>query len=94
MNTQEARSVLAGIVAEHKNRSYAEWVSRIDDEPITFEISTTTDRQYQVEIQAFWDDKRRGNVRVMFAIDDGSWRTSCPLTESFIVAKDGSFVGE
>jgi hypothetical protein len=28
------------------------------------------------------------------SIDDGGWRAFSPLTESFILAKTGTFVGE
>jgi hypothetical protein len=50
--------------------------------------------RYQAEIEVVWDDKRDGNLRVFAAIDDGGWRAFAPLTNSFIVAPDGSFVGE
>jgi hypothetical protein len=30
----------------------------------------------------------------MGAIDDGGWRSFAPLADDFIVAPDGSFVGE
>jgi hypothetical protein len=94
MNKHEAKSLLAGIVARHRNGSYADWVSHIDGEPIAFEVASEAGRSYQVEIQAFWDNRRGGNVRVMFSIDDGGWRAFCPLTDDLLIAEDGSFVGE
>jgi hypothetical protein len=33
-------------------------------------------------------------MRVLAAIDDGGWHALVPLMASFIVAPDGSFVGE
>jgi len=46
-------------------------------------------------VQAFWDSPRQpGNLRVIVAIDDGGWRAFRPLSADFIVASDGSFVGE
>jgi hypothetical protein len=50
--------------------------------------------RYQVEARAFWDDRRKRTLRVMVAIDDGGLRAFVPLTTSFIVAPDGSFIGE
>jgi hypothetical protein len=48
-----------------------------------------------VEVLALWDEGRPGgNLRVMVSIDDGGWRAFKPLTEDFIIAPDGSFVGE
>ncbi|MGH7687107.1 MAG: hypothetical protein ACREN2_09875 [Candidatus Dormibacteria bacterium] len=49
---------------------------------------------YQLEIEAVWDDGKRQNLRLVLSIDDGGWRSLKPLAASFIVAPDGSFVGE
>ena len=51
-------------------------------------------RSYQLEIQAFWDGRKGGDVRVIVAADDGGWRAFKPLTGDFIMSPDGSFVGE
>jgi hypothetical protein len=50
--------------------------------------------EYQVEIVAFWDDKPHGDLRVSGGVDDGGWRALHPLSDDFIMAPDGSFVGE
>jgi hypothetical protein len=43
----------------------------------------------------FWDDSEHRNLRVMVSVDDGGWRSSlAPLSADFIVAPDGTFVGE
>ena len=91
---QEAKAELSRIVAEYRERSYAEWVARIDDKPIVLETTTDTDRWYEVEIEAFWDGGRGGDVRVVFSIDDGGWRAFLPLTETVIVAREGAPAGE
>jgi hypothetical protein len=41
-----------------------------------------------------WDDRAGGNIRVIASIDDGGLHAFAPLTDSFIKAPDGSFVGE
>jgi len=66
----------------------------IDAEPFTYDITGPSGVEYQIEIGAFWDGKKCGDVRVMGSIDDQGWSVYCPLTEDFIKAPDGSFVGE
>lgn len=94
MNTREAKATLAPVVADYRKRSYVEWAACIGKEPITFDVTAASGRQYQVEIVVVWDDKPGGDVRVMFSIDDGGWRAFCPLVDDFLIAEDGSFVGE
>jgi len=45
-------------------------------------------------MQVFVDDMSRQTLRVMGSVDDGGWRALSPLTDSFILAPDGSFVDE
>jgi hypothetical protein len=62
-----------------------------------FEVTGASGATYQVEVEAFWDHPRRpgGDLRVVAAIDDGrGWRSLAPLTDSFIIAPGGAFVGE
>jgi len=42
----------------------------------------------------FWDSKKGGDIRVMVAADDGGLRSFIPQTYDFIMAPDGSFIGE
>ena len=51
-------------------------------------------KAYQLETQVFWDSKKNGEIRVMVSADDGGLRSFMPLTGDFIMAPDGSFVGE
>src|SRR5438874_858878 len=60
----------------------------------TQEYGSRSERGTRVEVEALWDDRPDGNVRVMGSIDDGGWRAFVPLTESFVMACDGSLVGE
>lgn len=50
--------------------------------------------RYQVETQAHWDSGKDGPLRVFVLIDDGGWLSFAPMSESFILAPDGSFVDE
>ena len=95
MNDQEARRVLDGVVAELRREPYETLVARYLDESDGRTVVAESGVEYQVEVEAFWDRPRQpGNLRVIIAIDDGGWRAFRPLNTSFIVASDGSFVGE
>jgi hypothetical protein len=51
--------------------------------------------EYQIEIEAFWDDFAAKHLRLVLSSDDGrGWRAFAPITDSFIIAPDGHFVGE
>ena len=67
---------------------------RLLDESEALEVAVPGGTAYQIKIYAFWDDETRVHLRVSGAIDDGGWRACAPLTRDFIVAPDGSFIGE
>jgi hypothetical protein len=59
------------------------------------EIKGPSGTPYQVEIGIVWDDKPGGDVRVLASIDDGGFRSAfSPMCDDFIMAPDGTFVGE
>jgi hypothetical protein len=94
MDKQEARSLLTEQLATYRARSYADLVAMIGQDDC-IEISSPSGQLYQVEYGAFWDNKPGGNVRVILSIDDGTFRAAfSPLTDSFIKAPDGTFIGE
>lgn len=93
MNKQEAKRILAEHLAKYRTRPYAD-LQRLLHEQDMAEVTAPSGTWYQIEVQAFWDDKPNGNLRVMGSIDDGGWRAFVPLTDSFIMTPDGRFVGE
>jgi hypothetical protein len=51
--------------------------------------------EYQIEVEVQWDDQPGGNIRVLAAIDDGSFRAAfSPVCDGFVLAPDGAFTGE
>jgi protein associated with RNAse G/E len=58
----------------------------------TFEVVAESDTRYQIEIQAFWDDEKKKNFRVIGSIDDGGIRAFFPMTDDFIITRDGDFI--
>jgi hypothetical protein len=94
MDESEARDILSERLGDYRRRSYEELSAQIG-EPELIEIVGPSGARYQLEIESLWDDKRGGAVRVMGSIDDGSFRRAfMPFTDDFIIAPDGSFVGE
>ena len=93
MDKDEAREILSRHLAGYRSRTHADLVSLLGQVDVA-EIAGPSGAKYQIEVEVFWDDKTQRNLRVMAGIDDGGWRSLAPLCESFIVAPDGSFIGE
>jgi hypothetical protein len=93
MNKSEARQLLLAHLQQYRARSYSDLLALLNT-PRNTELVGASGTKYQVEVQAFWDLKPQGNVRVRGTIDDGGWRAFMPLVEDFIRAPDGAFVGE
>ena len=72
---------------------YSELEKLLGNDEVT-EISASSGTTYYMEEEAFWDDRNRGHLRVVAAIDDGGWRAFSPLSDDFIITPDGRFVGE
>jgi hypothetical protein len=94
VNRDEASRILEQELAAYRGQSYDDLVQRIAADSVHVERAGATGTAYQVEIQFMWDGEPGGAVLVMGSIDDGGWRAFLPLTQSFIKAADGSFVGE
>jgi hypothetical protein len=94
MDTEEAKKLLSNKLSEYRKLSYKQLVNKIDQRSDRFEVAGESGVIYQIVIRAVWDDKQDKDVRILGSIDDGGWRSFSPLGDSFIVAPDGSFVGE
>ena len=93
MNKEEARGILGRELGKYRGRSFAE-LKRLLEVQETFELTGESGAVYGLEFQAVWDDRKKTTLRVMGSIDDGRWSAFHPLTESFLIRADGSFVGE
>jgi hypothetical protein len=97
MDEAEARVILQAEIDKLRSLTYEQLKERLLGEVEAVEVVGPSGAEYQLELQAMWDDPRRkdGNLRVISSIDDGrAWRAFVPLTDSFSIAPDGSFVGE
>ena len=94
MDKAEAKLILEQELSRYRERSYEELLSLIGQSE-TFERTSPSGTNYQIEMQVFFDDiKAKRDLRVLGNIDDGGWRAIAPLCADFIVAPDRSFVGE
>jgi hypothetical protein len=93
MDKKEAQALLTEELGAYRRRSYADLATSIG-EVRSGEIASPAGREYQTEVNVLWDDRPGGSIRVIASIDDGGLRAFAPLTDSFIKAPDGSFVGE
>jgi hypothetical protein len=93
MDRVEARRILGAALDVYRSRSFAE-LAALAGESRQGEVLSPCGVRYQVEIQVFWDDRHEKNLRVLGSIDDGGLTAFVPLSDSFIVAPDGKFVGE
>ena len=95
LDEDEARAVGARKIDELRTLPYEELVRFI--EPVHEDVTGGSGTVYQVEVVAFWDGGRKardGNLRVMVAVDDRGWSAVSPLTDDFIIAPTGEFIGE
>jgi hypothetical protein len=94
MDKKEAKDILAKELELYRNRSYADLLYLLNTQD-TMEVTGSSGVVYQLEFHAVWDSKKGGNLRVIGEIDDVGWRAFFfPLTDDFIIAQDGSFIGE
>lgn len=93
MNKIEARQVLQAQLEPWRRRAYTDLSNEVGQSQ-RFEATGPRGTWYQGNVQVFWDDEPNGAVRVIASIDDGGWRAFVPLTDDFILAPDGTFVGE
>ncbi len=93
MDKQEAKAILSVQLDEYRRRSYSDLRNLLESQE-TSEVTGDSGTRYQLEFYSIWDDQPVGNLRVLGSIDDGGVRAFFPITDDFIVAPDGSFVGE
>ncbi len=94
LNKVIAHAILAKEINKWRQHPYPDLAKLIDADPSTYAIEDSKGAQYQLEVQAFWDSKGSKDIRLMLSIDDGGLSAFKPMTASFIMAPDGSFVGE
>lgn len=94
MDESEARSLLNEELSLYRVLPYSELRALVDRNSVV-ERTGPSGTKYQIEVQVLIDDPQRNTLRVAGAIDDGKlWHAIVPMCGDFIIAADGSFVGE
>jgi hypothetical protein len=93
MDKKEAQQLLKARVNQLRAISYHDLLGLLDKETV-IEMEGVSGRHYSIETSVFWDGAKDRDLRVIVAIDDEGWRAYAPMTDDFIMAPDGSFVGE
>lgn len=89
----EAQKIMDIEIHGLRSLPYAELVGYL--EPVAHEVQAPSGRIFQIEILAVWDDRKRQHLRVLVNMDDGTGMRFKPfLSDDFIVAPDGRFIGE
>ncbi|HKU24023.1 MAG TPA: hypothetical protein VJQ54_01060 [Candidatus Sulfotelmatobacter sp.] len=91
MNEPVAYALINAELARLQKLCYAD-VTALIGKVETKEVVGEDGKSYQLEIQACWDSRKGGDLRVIVAADDGGWRAFKPLTNGFIMRPDGSLV--
>ena len=94
MKRAEALDVAEARLDELRRLPYERLVDEWLDQPRSEYATARSSRRYNLEIEAVWDSKPRDNLRVWVMVDDGGASATRRLTSDFIVAPDGSFIGE
>jgi hypothetical protein len=71
MDRNIALQMINHLLLSYREKQYSELVGMIGMGPIIGPMVAPSGQCFQYEIEAFWDDKSKGNVRVIGTIDDG-----------------------
>jgi hypothetical protein len=93
MDQHEARTLLEEQLSTYRRLSYAALAARTGADE-NLEVVGPSGAAYQIEILVLWDSAPGGNVRVHGAVDDGGLRAFFPLCAGFLMAPDGTLVGD
>jgi hypothetical protein len=94
MEETDASVVADEVLVELRREPYELLLPRIGH-PEGRTLRGPSGSEYQIELEAFWDDRKSGNLRVAVLVDDGALRAFVkPLSRDFVIAPDGSFVSE
>jgi len=93
MTREIARAIAEDRLKELRKLSYGE-LAELVGQVFCDRIKRPDGEEYQVETEARWDGKTGGDIRVIVAVDGPGTSAFKPLTETFIMSADGSFIGE
>ena len=90
MSDEEAKGVLRAEFLKLQAAGYDELAERLAGKQERSEVIALSGITYHVELEGFWDDKERRDLRVVASIDDGGLRAFLPFTDAFTISPSGS----
>lgn len=96
-NKAEARRLAVDALDPLRALSYGELVAEYLKRSDTVQVEGRDGVEYNLEVTAYWDDRKKRTLRVLACVDDGSLRWglfSTSVCEDFIIGPDGAFIGE
>jgi hypothetical protein len=93
MDNAEATAVLRDHLNAYRRRPYSDLVTLLR-RPQVAQLRGPSGVRYQLEVVVHWDDRTGGALRVLGSVDDGGRRALKPVTDDFILAADGTFIGK
>jgi hypothetical protein len=79
-------------IAILRSKHHAELAEKIG-KPECKEYIAHDGNRYQLETEVFWDSKKGGDLHVVVSADGGGVSAFRPVSDSFIMAPDGSLIG-
>jgi hypothetical protein len=90
MSDEEAKGVLRAEFLKLRAAGYDKLAERLAGKQERLEVVGLSGATYRVELEGFWDDKERRDLRVVASIDDGGLRAFLPFTDAFTITPSGS----
>ena len=108
MSQKEAQDLISEKVGKYREKRYEDLVEMIKQKPERYELTGPSGTEYFIEIEAFWDDKPNGDIRVIGSIDEQPNKPifadkpllrwipiySSTATDDFILSPSGKFIDE
>ena len=94
MDKSEVAEILHNHMSQYRAKTYAELKSLVGVVQV-HEATGASGAGYTLEFDVMWDSDADGDIRVIGAIDDGTFLSAfSPLSDDFILSPEGKFVGE
>lgn len=93
MDKAEAREIAEKDLQFYRGMSYEALEQKIGY-PESFERVSERGEPYQIEFDFFYDDVANKTIRVLAAVSYSAWTDFFPVSNDFIIASTGEFVGE
>lgn len=94
MDEDKARQLARQWLETLRTVPYDELVARYFHRPEHQRVISSSGVDCDLSIESFWDDGENQNLRVLVVVDDSKRGFRRVPSESFIMAPDGSFIGE